>query len=125
VSWHKHSDREVMECWNAHDWQQRVHETLMEIAGAHDAAVEDRLAAMQIFDTAVANSLLPPDDRFPDFCCRVLLHITNGGTRPGSRRKQRRHAERLAGARMLLRTVSNFIPAEPQLQAKTKEVLLS
>jgi len=117
MSWHGMSEQDILTRWNEYDWQKYVHETLMVIASAPDALVEDRLLAMQLFDTAVAHSLLPADPHFPDFCCRVLLHITRGFTKRGSRRAHRSHGARLAGVRALLRTVANFTPVMPQPKA--------
>ncbi len=112
MSWHGYSDAEVLERWDRQIWREDVACALNEIARDNDAAIEQRLEALQLLNYGMSAGLLPTDPLFPDIACQLMRYITRGQVRPSwfARRRRVKIARRLVGASWLLRTAANFLP---------------
>lgn len=124
--WHDLNREQWEGLFDRGHWRKVVERALYDVISSPDADFKDRLFALQTLNEAIMDGTLEADACFPVLLRDTLCEIARGVT-PRTRwwgRKRRRkilHA-RLAAARWMIGTVSNFPaaarPTQPEFEAQ-------
>lgn len=108
-TWHGLTYDQWFKVWDSVKWREQVADSLKRISRSTDAAMRERLVAIQTYSDAVMGGLLPMDPEFPTFVRDTMLEVISGDLQVDRPRKRRRMRSQLQACRWMLQCAGEMM----------------